>query len=234
MPAKPPPSDASIYSSKLIRGVSWSALQRLGSQAIQGIVFLLLARLLEPKDFGLLSLALVYVTFLQIFVEQGVGDAIIQRPEIDLDYLDTAFWTNLLSGMVFCAVGWAVAGPVAGCSASRNSRPILRWLSLLFPLTALTIVPQCLLRREMRFKTLATCSMLQFSIERRGRGGHGVQGCGRLEPGRPAVRGRRRRSRWRCGSRRTGGPGSASVPPLLQGTHLVRQQRHRRQRAQPH
>ncbi len=148
---------------KLIRGVSWSALQRLGSQAIQGVVFLLLARLLEPKDFGLLSLALVYVTFLQIFVEQGVGDAVIQRREIDADYLDTAFWTNLLGGLAFCAVGWAVADAVAGVFGQPELAPILRWLSLLFPLTALTIVPQCLLRREMRFKTLATCSLVQFS-----------------------------------------------------------------------
>ena len=149
--------------SKLIRGVSWSALQRLGSQAIQGVVFLVLARLLEPRDFGLLSLALVYVTFLQIFVEQGVGDAVIQRREVDSDYLDTAFWTNLLSGLVFCVVGWAVAGAVAGVFGQPELAPVLRWLSMLFPLNALTIVPQCLLRREMRFKTLATCSLVQFS-----------------------------------------------------------------------
>ena len=148
--------------SKLIRGVSWSALQRLGSQVIQGVVFLLLARLLEPKDFGLLSLALVYVTFLQIFVEQGVGDAIIQRQEIDPDYLDTAFWANLLSGLVFCALGWAVASVLAGMFHQPELAPILRWLSLLFPLNALVIVPQSLLRRTMRFKALATCSMAQI------------------------------------------------------------------------
>ncbi len=149
---------------KALRGVSWSALQRLGSQAVQGAVFLLLARLLAPKDFGLLSLALVYVSFLQIFVEQGVGDAIIQRPEITPAFLATAFWINLGSGGLFCGVGWAAAGWVAALFGQPELAPVLRYLSLLFPLNALTIVPLCLLRREMRFRALAVCTVLQALI----------------------------------------------------------------------
>lgn len=151
------------FKTRFIHGVSWSAVQRIGSQAIQFVVFLLLARLLEPKAFGLLSLALVYVTFLQIFVEQGFGDAIIQRREIDGVYLDTAFWANLLAGVVFCAVGSAAAGPVARVFGQPELAPILRWLSLLFPLNALTVVPQCLLRRALGFQSLALRSVVQFA-----------------------------------------------------------------------
>ena len=147
--------------SKTIRGVSWSALQRLGSQAIQGVVFLLLARWLTPKDFGLLSLALIYLGFLQIFVEQGVGDAVIQRHEIEPAFVDTAFWINLLSGLVFCGVGWAASGAVAQLFGQPELAPVLRCLSLLFPLNALAIVPLCLLRRELRFQSLALCTILQ-------------------------------------------------------------------------
>ena len=145
----------------MIRGVSWSALQRLGSQAIQGVVFLLLARLLTPKDFGLLSLALVYLGFLQIFVEQGMGDAIIQKHELEPVFVDTAFWINLSSGFVFCGVGWAASGAVATLFGQPELAPVLRCLSLLFPLNALAIVPLCLLRRELRFPALALCTILQ-------------------------------------------------------------------------
>ena len=149
---------------KLIRGVSWSALQRLGSQAIQGAVFLLLARLLTPREFGLLSLALTYLTLLQIFVEQGVGDAIIQKREIDPDFVNTAFWINLVSGTIFCGVGWMAAGTVAALFGQPELAPILRWLSLLFPINALTVVPLCLLRRAMRFHALAVCTILQAAV----------------------------------------------------------------------
>ena len=145
----------------MIRGVSWSALQRLGSQAIQGVVFLLLARWLTPKDFGLLSLALVYLGFLQIFVEQGVGDAIIQKHELEPVFVDTAFWINLLSGFIFCGVGWAASGAVAALFGQPELAPVLRSLSLLFPLNALAIVPLCLLRRALRFQALALCTILQ-------------------------------------------------------------------------
>ena len=147
--------------SKWVRGVSWSALQRLGSQAVQGVVFLVLARLLAPKDFGLLSLALVYVNFLQIFVEQGVGDAVIQRPEIPPGFVDTAFWINWLSGVAFCGIGWAAADGAARLFGQPELAPILRSLSWLFPVTALTIVPLCLLRRALRFRALAVCTLLQ-------------------------------------------------------------------------
>jgi PST family polysaccharide transporter len=153
----------SDFKTQIIKGVSWSAVQRLGSQAVQFGVFLLLARLLDPQAFGLLSLALVYVMLVQIFVEQGFGDAIIQRKELDGTYLSTAFWANLLSGILFCGIGWLSAGLVARIFGQPALAPILQWLSLLFPINALTVVPQCLLRRGLEFKSLALRSIVQFT-----------------------------------------------------------------------
>lgn len=74
-----------------ISGIIWSLIQRWGSQAITFIVFLLLARLLEPQAFGLVALATVFLTFVQVFTDQGFWDAIVQRRDLDPEHLDTAF-----------------------------------------------------------------------------------------------------------------------------------------------
>ena len=149
---------------KAISGVSWSITQRLASQAIQFVVFLLLARLLAPKGFGLLALALVYVGLVQIFVEQGFGDAIVQRDKLPAEYLDTAFWGSTVSGVLFCAIGFVLSGWIALLFSQPELAPIIRWLSVIFVINGLTTVPQSLLRRAMEFKSLALRSIIQSSL----------------------------------------------------------------------
>ncbi len=149
---------------KAITGVSWSIAQRLTSQALQSIVFLFVARLLGPGSFGLLALALVFVGLMQILVEQGFGDAIIQRGTLDATWLDTAFWTGVLSGVLCCGLGVALAPWVALVFSQPKLAPIIRWLSLLFLFNGLTMVPQALLRRALDFKPLALSSITQSLV----------------------------------------------------------------------
>jgi PST family polysaccharide transporter len=68
---------------KAIRGIFWSAIQDCGSQIGSLIVFSVLSRLLEPKDFGLVALASVFMAFMQIFLDGGFTQALIQRQEIE-------------------------------------------------------------------------------------------------------------------------------------------------------
>ena len=67
---------------KAAKGVAWSAIENLGTQAIYFVVFLVLARLLQPEAFGLVSLAGVFISFMMVFADQGLSDAIVQRQEL--------------------------------------------------------------------------------------------------------------------------------------------------------
>ncbi len=140
-------------------GVAWSTLQTIGMRIISLAVFLVLARLLSPHQFGLVSLAAVFVSLLEVFVEQGFSQAIIQRKVLEPGHLDTAFWSCLGMGIALSVVAFALAGPTASLLGEPHLAPILRGLSPTLALTGLASVAEAILRRELRFRSLAARTM---------------------------------------------------------------------------
>jgi len=91
----------------------WLAGERIGGQIVDQVFTIFLARLLLPRDFGLLAMAAIFTTLLRVFSTIGLGAAIIQRAKIDDEYLDTAFWANLGLGVALFAIT-AVSGEIFG------------------------------------------------------------------------------------------------------------------------
>ncbi len=147
---------------KTIRGAGWSAVGTLFGQVVSFVVFLLLARLLSLEQFGLIALANIYVLVVQLFVFQGLGQAIIQFDDLDDLHLDTVFWMNLAAGVFFFALTLVSANFVAGCVATPDLAPVLRWLSPIFLLAALTDVQNNLLTRRMAFFSLAMRTLISY------------------------------------------------------------------------
>lgn len=141
---------------KAIQGVLWSALQNWGSQVGSLLVFFLLARLLTPEAFGLVAMANIFLAFMQIFLQQGFAQSLIQRQDLGPDHIDTAFWTNLAIGACLTGFGLIAAGWVAAQFQQPQLVPILQVLSLLFLITACGNVQQALLERAFNFRATAT------------------------------------------------------------------------------
>ncbi len=147
-----------------IQGVFWSAIQNWGSQGVSLLVFLILARLLQPKDFGLIAVANVFITFIQIFLNQGFSQALIQRQNIDSEHLDTAFWTQLVLGFLLTVASLIGSGWVANLFQEPQLILLIRCLSVLFFFNAFKQVQIALLGRKFAFKTLATCALFGIII----------------------------------------------------------------------
>lgn len=137
------------------RGLTWTLLDTWGTQILGLIVFALLTNLLRPDEFGLVALATVFVSFAQLFVDQGLGDALIQRKVVSRSQIDTAFWVAVGTGTLLTALGIVLAGPIATLLNQPDLAPILQVLSFVFVLVALSSIQTALLRREMRFRGLA-------------------------------------------------------------------------------
>jgi O-antigen/teichoic acid export membrane protein len=145
---------------KMVKGALWSAIQSWGSQFITLLVFLLLARLLAPEDFGLVSFASVFISFLYILQDQGFSQAIIQRQDLEPEHLDTAFWTNIGVGILLTLICVVSAGFVADGFNQPQIAPLLRWLSLNFILSSFNSVQQAILQRNFGFKSLALRTLI--------------------------------------------------------------------------
>jgi O-antigen/teichoic acid export membrane protein len=143
-----------------IRGVTWSAAQKWGVRLISFLVMLILARLILPESFGLVAYATVFISFAQIFVDQGFSDAIVQFPNLEQEHLDTAFWMSVLTGTLLTIATIAAAGLIASGFHEPRLVPVLKWLSISFILSALNSVQQALLRRNLAFKSLSLRSLI--------------------------------------------------------------------------
>lgn len=149
---------------KAAKGVAWSAIENWGNQAIYFVLFFVLARLLPPEAFGLVSLAGVFISFMMVFADQGISDAIVQRQELEPEHLDTAFWTNLGVSALLTISSIAAAPAVSNLFHQPTLTPILSWLSLSFLSSGFSSVQQSLLRRQFAFRALAMRSLLAISL----------------------------------------------------------------------
>lgn len=140
---------------KAVKGAAWSAIQSGGSQIGSLIVFFLLARFLTPEAFGLVALANVFLTFMQLILEQGFSQAIIQRQDLEPEHLNTAFWLTLSSGILLAIAGVFSASWVAGLLGQVALAPIIRCFSLMLIITSLARVQQAILERRFNYKAIA-------------------------------------------------------------------------------
>jgi O-antigen/teichoic acid export membrane protein len=140
---------------KAIRGVLWSAVETWGAQATQLLTFLVLARLLTPETFGLVSMSTIFVHFVQVFVDSGFSQAVIQRKALEPEHLNTAFWVNVGMGLVLTAIGISTADLFAQFLKQPDITPVIRCLSLTILINSVNGVQTALLNRKLEMKNLA-------------------------------------------------------------------------------
>jgi O-antigen/teichoic acid export membrane protein len=140
---------------KIFSGTFWLAGGRLITAILRFGAMLILARLLQPEFFGLLSLSIVIMLILQDVSDMGFGAALVQREHIDETDLATIFWFNLAVSFLLTAILYTSAGILAGIVGDARLKPILRALAILLPINALSIVPQAMLRRNLQFALIA-------------------------------------------------------------------------------
>lgn len=135
--------------------VKWSFVASWGRQGLSVVVYAVLARLLAPAEFGLVALTGVYVALMEIFVNQGLGMALIQRRDLKPEHINAAFWLAVACGTVI-ALGTAIGAPwIASALGDEALVPIVRAISPAFVLSALANVQLALVRKEMKFRFLA-------------------------------------------------------------------------------
>ena len=140
---------------KAISGVKWTTLSVLVTAIFQILQLAILARFLDPSEFGLMALVMVVVGFSQAFLDMGISNAIIHKQEITKDQLSTLYWVNLLAGFALFIVISAISPLVA----NFYHEPELTMLIILVGATFL-IQPfgqqfMVLCQKEMRFSEIA-------------------------------------------------------------------------------
>jgi PST family polysaccharide transporter len=140
---------------RTLSGLFWMSLATGANVFALLLVLVVLARLLTPADFGLAAAALMVIGFAAIFAELGIGPAVVQRQDLQPTHIRTGFTLAVGLGVLFCGISWATAPWIADLFGLEELTPILRLLSLVFPVQGLGVVAESLLQRELRFRCLA-------------------------------------------------------------------------------
>lgn len=151
---EPPASGVEGLQPLVLRGIAWKGIGQIGIQTTRLVVALALARILAPEEYGIAGMALVFGSFILIFSDLALGQAIVQRRSLTAEDKATAFWTSVGAGTAFTLVGIGLAGPVADFFDEPRLRPMIMVLSLNFLISSIGTTQSALLVREMAFRGL--------------------------------------------------------------------------------
>jgi len=139
------------YSRTAISGLAWVTAGRVAVRSATIAKTIFLARLLTPAEFGLFGVAALILTLLEILTETGINVFLIQEKSGLEDYLDTAFITSILRGLVISLSLVVLAGPVSLFFQVPESSGLIK-LSALVPLLRGFINPAVIsLQKRLRF-----------------------------------------------------------------------------------
>lgn len=124
---------------------------RVSSLVISIAAMVILTRLLDPEDFGEAALAMVLFSASNLFTGLGMGPALVHSRHDSHTIAFQAFVINCLAGSAFFLLVNLFMQPLADLLGNPDLAPIMRWLSLLILIAALTVIPESLLRKEMKF-----------------------------------------------------------------------------------
>lgn len=147
--------DRVAFGGRSVSGVKWSSLSQFGRQGAQILTIVVLARLLSPSDFGLVSMAMVVVGFIALFNDLGTSAAVIQRGDVPERFLSSIFWVNAAFGLLATAAVFILSPLAAGFYGEPQVTPVLRLLSVAFLISGMGVLQKALLERELAFQKLA-------------------------------------------------------------------------------
>jgi O-antigen/teichoic acid export membrane protein len=141
-----------MKSKNIVSNFIWRFAERCGAQLVSFVVSIVLARILAPEDYGTIALVTVFTAILQVFVDSGLGTALIQKKDADdLDF-SSVFYFNFSICLVLYAVMFIVAPYIAIFYEDMTLTSVIRVLSLTIVISGVKGIQQAYVSRNMLFK----------------------------------------------------------------------------------
>ena len=137
---------------RAVRGGLWFGGSRWAIQGLTWIATIFVARILSPADYGLFGFAVLVTGLIDLINELGLGAAIVQRRDLTDEALETVFWFSMACSVVVYGFVWLVAPWIAAFFGQPQLVPVLRVITLTFPIGSLRIIPWNLLTKRVDFK----------------------------------------------------------------------------------
>lgn len=148
---------------RTLRGITWTLVGQVASNALRIAVLAILGRLLAPEEFGQVAAALTVIALALALKNVGVGMALVQRREVERGHIEASFGFSVLFALALSAAIFAGAGLIADLYDIPESAPLIRALSVMFLMRGIASTSSFLCQREMSFRALAVIDFTGYA-----------------------------------------------------------------------
>ncbi len=142
------------FKGSVIKSLFYKFMERCGQQGIAFIVQIILARLLDPTDYGVLTLITIFINISQVFVQNGFNTALIQRKDVTEKDYSSVFYVSMAIAVLLYGVLFVCAPFIADFYEMPELKNVLRVLALILIPGAFNSIQNARIARAMQFKTL--------------------------------------------------------------------------------
>ena len=144
------------------KGLFWKLLERFGVQGIQFVLQIILARILDPEHYGVLSIMIIFTTLANVFIQSGLNTALIQNSDVTEEDYSSVFWVSFGMAVILYGVIFFTAPLIASFYEMPIITQPLRVLALMLFPGALNSVQLAKISREMNFKKVFLSNIVQL------------------------------------------------------------------------
>ena len=149
---------------KTVKGAIWGVAERFSVQSVGFIVTLFVARILDPRDFGLIGMLAIFIGVSESIVDSGFTQALIRKQDRTNEDNSTAFFFNFIISLLVYLLLFFIAPYVADFYNEPQLKSLMRGLCLIIVIYSLSIVQRALLSASLDFKTQAKASFTSAII----------------------------------------------------------------------
>jgi len=149
---------------KSVKAFSWDLFGRIFTQGNTFIVSIFLARLLGPEQFGLIAMAMAYISIATVFIDIGFSSALIQRQDNTSLTYNSIFVFNILAGFTLTIVTFLTAPLIGDLYDNKEVTNLVRWLSLIFIFNSFNRVQNVILNKNLNFKAVTIRTFVASTI----------------------------------------------------------------------
>ena len=143
---------ASEVKIKAISGVIWKFLERIIAQSVSLMVSIIIARILSPDDYSVVSIVTIFFTFSNVLISGGLNTALIQKKNADeIDY-STVFFTSFAIALILYIVLFVMAPYIASVYNKPILIPVIRVMSVTLPINAIKSIVCAYISATLQFK----------------------------------------------------------------------------------
>ena len=149
---------------KTVSGLLWSVIDSFANQGITFVVGIILARLLSPKEFGLIGMITIFIAISSSFINSGFGTALIRKQNCTEKDFSTVFYFNLAMGILFFWILFFSAPAISQFFNEPQLKLIIQILGIVLIIDSITIIQRTILTKRIDFKLQTKISIISSTI----------------------------------------------------------------------